>query len=365
MAMNYDFEIFAHPSIYVSAKDAAERKLRIYFSEPEAGVNEETGILLLISGFGGHANSKVYQKMRRQFADTHNLITVQCDYFGWEFMQAPDSVHFSADLLKRIFPSDEVTEIFQSENPQKTLAEKLSQLEDLVTVDESMKESLHYFNDMGIMQAIDNISAVIAVLEILKDNGYSFNTNKIIAYGHSHGAYLAYLCNAFAPSLFSMLFDNSAWLFPRYLNENRCVELQLDNIHLAVVYRYLAQRTRPDRELLDLSALYQNFNNQCFIVSFHGSQDDLIPFSRKQEFLQQMNHTHLYEVSESKVDGKIFHSHLHGLGANFLNLFDFAMKEFARFPAGKTTLIENQLLQTKQSEYFFDYSKGLPILTIR
>ncbi len=55
---------------------------------------------------------------------------------------------------------------------------------------------------MGIMQAIDNISAVICIMEIIKDNCYKFNRNKIIIYGHSHGAYLAYLCNAFAPNLF-------------------------------------------------------------------------------------------------------------------------------------------------------------------
>ena len=74
-------------------------------------------------------------------------------------------------------------------------------------------EDLTNFNDMGIMQALDNISAIVTVIEIIKDNGYKFDESKIIIYGHSHGAYLGYLCNAFAPNLFSMIIDNSAWLF--------------------------------------------------------------------------------------------------------------------------------------------------------
>lgn len=82
MAKSYGYEMFGHPSIYSSNS----RKLKVYFSEPDAGVNEDTGILLLIAGFGGNANSKVYNKMRAVFADKFNLITVQCNYFGWEFM---------------------------------------------------------------------------------------------------------------------------------------------------------------------------------------------------------------------------------------------------------------------------------------
>ena len=60
MASEYDFKINGHPSIY----EAKGRELHIYFCEPDKGVNKETGLLLLIPGFGGHANSNVYKKMR-------------------------------------------------------------------------------------------------------------------------------------------------------------------------------------------------------------------------------------------------------------------------------------------------------------
>ena len=78
MAKEYDFSMYGHPSIYKNM----ERKLHVYFTEPEEGINEYTGILLLIPGFGGNSKSNVYKKMRNIFADKYNLVVVQCDYFG-------------------------------------------------------------------------------------------------------------------------------------------------------------------------------------------------------------------------------------------------------------------------------------------
>ena len=63
MAKEYNFETYAHPSLY----SKNERKYNIYFSMPDNGINLDTGMLLLIAGFGGNANSNVYKKMRITF----------------------------------------------------------------------------------------------------------------------------------------------------------------------------------------------------------------------------------------------------------------------------------------------------------
>jgi hypothetical protein len=44
LSREYDFQIQGHPSIYT--KHRKPRKLNIFFSEPEQGVNKDTGILL-------------------------------------------------------------------------------------------------------------------------------------------------------------------------------------------------------------------------------------------------------------------------------------------------------------------------------
>ncbi len=58
MAKEYDFSMYGHPSIY----NPRERKLHVYFSEPNGGINGNTGIFLLIPGFGGNSQSNVYKK---------------------------------------------------------------------------------------------------------------------------------------------------------------------------------------------------------------------------------------------------------------------------------------------------------------
>lgn len=54
-------------------------------SELDESINEGVE-LLLIAGFGASANSKAYKKMREKFSDVYNLVTIQCDYFGCEFI---------------------------------------------------------------------------------------------------------------------------------------------------------------------------------------------------------------------------------------------------------------------------------------
>lgn len=78
MAEQHSIHIPAHYNIY---SGATGRELRVDFSIPSEGVNETTGLLLLVPGFGGNIDSKVYSKMRNVFADQFNLITIQCDYF--------------------------------------------------------------------------------------------------------------------------------------------------------------------------------------------------------------------------------------------------------------------------------------------
>ncbi len=312
MAKDYSFKIFGHPNIY---NNYSSRELKVYFSEPEIGVDEQTGIVLFLPGFGGNANSNVYQKMRSVFADKYNLITVQCDYFGWEFMQS--------SLLP---------------------------------------ESAFNFNDMGLMQALDNITAVIAVEQIILDNKLNYNAGKIIAYGHSHGSYLAYICNVLAPGLFSLLIDNSAWLFPMYLKYDRKLILNSGEVKN---FNYLAKRIIEDKEVLSLPKLYSNFNNTCSILSFHGADDTLIEFSEKRDFCDSVANCKIKQITNQNIDNILFKSSDHGLGADFLLLFDSIMSEIQEEFVHKQSIhVESQKLKSNMFEYSIDYSAKLPILSM-
>ncbi|CAI6084399.1 DUF2920 family protein [Cohnella sp. JJ-181] len=312
MAKDYEFSMPGHPNVYGGDRS---HDLNVYFSEPDTGITPDTGIVLFIAGFGGHANSNVYKKMRSSFADQYNLVTIQCDYFGWEFMQA-----------------------------------------------ERLTESPSNFNDMGIMQALDNITAIMAVAEIIKDNGFVFNAKKIIAYGHSHGAYLGWLINRFAPGLFSLVIDNSAWIYPVYLDRSR--QLFFSD-GAKVSFEYIGKQLVKDRKILTLNELYKTSTKHCPIHSFHALDDRLITFVDKRSFCNSVRNCYLHEISESKEYQKIFKPSMHGLEVDFLQLFDYVMTEMeVRFNKGAEILVSNHTIKTSLHEYNFDYSNQIPILTI-
>lgn len=68
-----------------------------------------------------------------------------------------------------------------------------------------------------------NITAMLSVMNVL----YDINSKKVIIYGQFHGAYL---CNTFTPTNFSLIIDNSAWIYPLYIinNNERLLTASID-----------------------------------------------------------------------------------------------------------------------------------------
>lgn len=364
MAQNYEFSIPAHPSIY----QAQDRDLKIYLAEPDAGVNAETGLLLLLAGFEGMAKAKVYQKMRRQFADEYNLVTIQCDYFGHEFMGK--LTHYEPEdiaKLRQIYTPEDLQALRQADDFVAKLIELAPKYQGYMPklIGKFPNENPTNFNDMGIMQALDNVSAVLAVMRILEDNQLIFNSNKIMIYGHSHGAYLGYLCNALAPHLFSHLIDNSAWTFPQYLKPMHIVGTfgEDTTLHAVCESAYFATTQHCDREFLSLPYLYRQFENQCQIIGYYGVDDELQPLQDKLAFAQQVAHMDLRVVDASML-GEVFATTKHGLDADFLKMFALVMPEISpRVSAPPPQEIVTYT--TSSARYVLDYRRGLPTLTMR
>lgn len=357
MAKSYQFEIDAHPSVY----EPQERKLKIYFSEPEKEVNDETGILLLIAGFGGHANSNVCKKMRNTFADQYNLLTVQCDYFGWEFMQGKESItDVICDFSQFLdYPTKEQIEVIENKNDIEKLMEIAERNHRNFRAYSRMEESWSNFNDLGFMQAIDNITAVMAVMEVAKDNGYTLNSEKIIVYGHSQGAYLAHLCNLFSPNIFSLIIDNSAWIVPGYLKEKRKVQF---NSGIEIIFDYLVSKLDFDEEIYDLQTLYRNFDNTCAIIAYHGVDDDLVDYADKKKLIDSIPGATFYLIDDQNLDNEIFRSTAHGLNADFIKMFQAVMDNYT-FRPRKKAVLKNVHYHTSKADYYINYENGRPELS--
>ena len=334
MAKEYEVQINGQPTWYSDQV----RRFKMYFAEPENQVNRDTGILLLIAGYGGNANSHVYQKMRRKFADMYNFVTLQCDYLGWQFMQDDQHLAITEQMLRKELSPRE----FRS-------------LE---------KENAQEFNEMGMNQAMDHLMALHILQDILKENGLDYCRDRVYIYGQSHGAYLAYLCNRLAPDLFCGIIDNSAYLFPYYLEHDRQVTKIGEIFSLQKIYHYMMADQEIDREGYDLEYLYRGFDNHARIICYHGIDDEMIPLEEKSSFLDRVNGALLHTISNREVDGKTFKSTGHSLGADMLKVFGMALAELETEKKEKqvTNTFQETKIITSKYIYWIDRIQGVPIL---
>lgn len=354
MAENYTITIPAHRNIY---NNISNRDLQIEFCIPSQGTNEHTGILLLVPGFGGSINSKIYQKMRTQFADQYNLITVQCDYFGNKYMQSTETFVFDDSIDWANYLSME--EMKKVTDGEISLLDCIKNKEITIPVKAKLDESLDEFNDMGYMQAIDLITAIEAVKILVKENDMIINFNRIIGYGHSHGSYLLYLANKLLPNLFSYIIDNSAWIQPLYLKYTRILRQNLDKATLNVEFIYIAHKEIKNKQNLNLHHICKGFSTNTQLIVFQGDQDSLVDHQEKQQIISRIENASFHLITKKEVDGIKYKSNTHGLNADFLELFKFAMQYEQ---ANKNTEI-NDFVRVQFEDMFVEVNTqmGLPL----
>ncbi len=363
MSKSYELQWSAHPNIH---NDYSSRECKFHFTEPDKGVNSETGLLLIIPGFGADASSKVYKKMRDVFADEHNLVVVQCEYFGSEFMQSMKEGSFQIPdaFLEKHMLKEKVYELNRQGFELSKLIEMMKDSH-LTAVPGVYKpnETINNFCDMGLMQAMDNLTSLYYVINILKENNLQFNENRIIVYGHSQGAYLAMLCNALVPTTFDLVIDNSSWTYPRYLKSNRVLTIQADQVSVQIIFDYLASKIKLDHEILKLPEIYKQFENSAKIITYQGVSDSLVSVEEKRLFCNQISNCDFNLVSREQVDGAMFKSTNHGLDADFLKLFNYSLKQ-ADFKSQTKLLYTSHKKETDRAEYEVFFESGIPLLRI-
>ncbi len=320
MSIQTSIHIKAHKNIYNQTTD---RNLRIDYCVPDNGINKDTGLVIFVPGFGGNMDSNVYVKMRNKFADTYNLVTIQCDYFGSSYMQGVDNFTIAhPEKLQSYLTVDEMKEVVKEPTLMMPI---LSKKEIVLDVRAIIQEDIEEFNDMSYMQAIDIITAVETVRSILIDKKSEGRFDRVIGYGHSHGAYLLYLSNRLS-NIFSYIIDNSGWILPKYLLLNRFLYSCYNKLTLRIEFDYLAKTIIQNKSDLNLENLYRDYQCNTQIISFQGDEDNLIDHIQKQEIIDKMNDSKFILVKKEDVDQIKYKSNNHGLDADFLEIFSYALK---------------------------------------
>ena len=321
------------------------RDIRMYFAEPETETEECNGVLLLIAGYGGHGMSRVYQKMRKQFADQYHFFTVQCDYLGYRYMQTDHHLAVTEDMLRQVLSPREFHSLRRDYAAnQHLLSGKI--LSGYISLGESEED----YNEMGLGQAMDNLVAVKVLLDILQENGMEYNQNRVYIYGQSHGAYLAYLCNILAPGLFTGIIDNSAYLLPYYLEHDREVTKVGDIFTLQKWYHYLISDQNWDPGSYDLRELYAGYHGRAQIIVYHGAEDEMIPIEEKKAFLETLPRVSLHVVTKDQVDGVIFRSAGHSLDADLIKVFERAIEELDGAGETETMAVEDAAMEVGEQD---------------
>ncbi|MGL4761239.1 MAG: DUF2920 family protein [Sarcina sp.] len=353
MEKDFEIEINTMNSVYGEKRNCYERKLKIYFSIPENGVNENTGLFTYVYGISGNAKGNMCKKMRREFADKYNLVTMQCDYFGYEFLGLDDEFTFEN---KNILTEQELNDF---------KANKMSFIRGLQRPIEiygkpNLKESIESFNEMGMMQALDVIITNLTVMNILYENGYTFNAGKNILYGSSHGGYLSHLANKMSDGLFTMIIDNSGWKIPRYLFEVRRAWKKIGKFKVFLDYDYMAKKNRKNIFMFDLEKIYKNKNNGCNIKIYHGSNDRLAKCEEKYKAFKDVENVQFYKITEEEIDNDIFKSTNHCMDADYFKLFALAMERVEFNKSKVFKLPEEVHIESSLGMIKIDYKNILP-----
>lgn len=201
----------AHPDIELGRE---RRPLEAFLTFPEAGINEDTGIFLLIDGLGGRANSKYQSDELRPFvADTFNCVAVGVNYFGIarnEVLNITPEFLYNFNRIYGLNLSLESFKLVQGEDDiYRVIAEAVIG-RGITSVDVRCQPTLETgrgeYQSWGFLPAIDCLQVVGEVLKT-----YPLNPGRIMAYGSGYGGYIALLLGKFAPHTFSVIMERGAY----------------------------------------------------------------------------------------------------------------------------------------------------------
>lgn len=389
------YRIPAHPTEFGDYKD--EREIDIYVTEPSEGINNNTGIMLIIHGAGAYAESVYFKKLRQDWTNRYNLITLGVNYLGTK--ERIDN--------KISFPDNSIQKLFQkltASQKEEFSAKGERSIDDLIAyfpnqdfsnevfVHNDIKRSIKDYCDFGFIQTMDCLYAVYYVLSLCNYYEIKINKSRIFAYGSSLGGYIAQMCLRFAPSTFSLIADNSGYvnipereIFP--VDVGAAVRCVMGNgmVVSSILEQLYSQDPNerfyfsPDMfqiRSLDYLTSLDSFSELCEaeIFMFHGREDLIVNAEEKnnlhKKYLEHGITSNFFCFSEKDVDGKVIKNSGHAMGADIKKLFE-------QYCGNCCTNVERKGMFDKQTDFdkgsvikyntengyfIIDYSEGVPTI---
>lgn len=161
---------------------------------------------------------------------------------------------------------------------------------------------------------------------------------------------------------FSFIIDNCSWIEPVYLHNNRYMFSNVGKSQLVVEFDYIAKKVIKNKKNLNLFEVYRGFNNKTQILTFQGTDDNLVDYQEKKRLINNISNTEYILVAESDVDNIKYKSNRHGLDSDFLELFSYALGFENK--VNYDVMDKRKNIEIGDLEFIIDTSKGLPIFSI-
>lgn len=329
-----------HPDIELGV---ARAPLDYLACVPDVGVTPETGLVLVLCGYGMDPRGDYVRKLLSHLANAHDCVAASLDYFGADLWSprkcklVPHPNFFAA--LKRHYGL-EVT-------APKGFDTRLLVPQLVAALVQRGVKALHgdcllmgvtsEYHSMGFLPALDGLQVTHRLLD-----EFALNKRRLFLLGTSYGGYVANLMAKFAPNTFRMVIDNSGfssaeddiwnvygmtkWHFPDGFTVN--TKLIASFSQDPKEPNYFSPARRSIRSLLDPN---QAFAGSARLYGYHAIADEVAPTAKKlglREIHAGKNAYDLTIIDESDIDGRIFKDLSHGMHASLRGLFELSHEKF-------------------------------------
>lgn len=319
-----------HPDLELGVP---RQPLRYAVTRPDSGIDDDTGLILYIGGYGSAYDDAYTRNLRSHLANTYNCVTASVDYFGAECHQENERIP-APDFfvnLKRHFGL-EITA--SSQTPIRDIARAaLDALCDKGVT--RLPPDVHFispgrqYDSFGLLPALDCLQVTH---RLIRD--YPVNRGRMFLLGSSYGGYIGLLINKIAPATFRLIIDNSGFSSPADTPNSIQGVTGLNYRGLRVAVRsQLHFSLNPEApnyfnpafaKIRELRVPEHYSPSDTSIQSYHSATDDFAPIAHKRELfalLAQTRPAELMVVGDHDLDGRCFKTLEHGMQASMRGLF--------------------------------------------
>lgn len=308
---------------------------------PESG--KANGLVFVIPGFGEDASGEDQHGLRAYLAERYGLLAVTVEYHCYRSRPLTGATLTFTEGEFRNFCALCAKHDISVASPL-DVKDALLRLPRPYLFDLRLTPPNGDYQNFGVMQALDHL---LVLADLRKPGGVAFDEANIVAFGSSHGGYIAHMIAKFAPNTLRGVIDNSSYTAPIFSNPDGKL---LFSPSLMVGYKlsrvdfYL--ETRWTKEDKAASAYYSDGRHAirdlalpnhiqaaraasrrpCQYRMMHSVEDNVQPIEGKRQQAESLRaagfDVALKEVTAKDIDGRMIKNLEHGMDASMRALFD-------------------------------------------